>query len=109
MIFVEMTITEHALEKINEKMTGKEGHLKLKYVTEGCGCVMSGVPTLWFVDQVEDDDIAVDTNDMTVWMEKTKLVFFDDVLKIDYSDQAQTFQLKTPNQMLNGRMAFQIR
>ncbi len=34
---MEINITEKAAAKINEKTAGREGHLKLKYDTDGCG------------------------------------------------------------------------
>jgi uncharacterized protein YqkB len=81
--------------------------LKLKYETEGCGCVVSGVPTLWWVNELdEEEDTAVETNHHMVYVEKTKVVFLDEDLKIDFSQVANTFQLKSVGQYLNPRMAF---
>lgn len=102
-----ITITEIAAQKIDEKINGKQGFLKLKYDIEGCGCVVSGVPTLWLVTELdEDDDTAIETNEQTVYIEKSKAVFLDEELKIDFSLDANTFQLKSVGQYLNPRMAF---
>ncbi|WP_433742992.1 iron-sulfur cluster biosynthesis family protein [Falsibacillus pallidus] len=106
---MKITITNEALAKIEEKINGSGKVLKLKYETEGCGCVMSGVPTLMAVGQDElnqGEDIEVETNGMPIYMEKSKLVFFDEDLKIDYSASSNAYQLKSPNQILNGRMSF---
>ncbi|WP_028401761.1 iron-sulfur cluster biosynthesis family protein [Ectobacillus panaciterrae] len=104
-----ITITEEAEGKINELINGQEGMIKLKYETEGCGCVMSGVPTLWYVGAPKsDDDIIIETNYRPVLMEKSKRVFFDEELKIDFSKTANTFQLKSPGQIFNGTMAFRL-
>jgi uncharacterized protein YqkB len=51
----------------------------------------AGVPTLLFVASID---------------EKADLILFNDELKIDYSDSANSFQLKSPQQFVNGRMAF---
>ncbi|SFA97473.1 MULTISPECIES: iron-sulfur cluster biosynthesis family protein [unclassified Bacillus (in: firmicutes)] len=103
---MEIKMTEAAAQKINEKLQGKLGFLKLKYETEGCGCVVSGVTALWFVDELDEDDQAIQTNDITVHIEKSKVVFLDENMTIDFSESANTFQLRSPNQILNGRMSF---
>lgn len=103
---MEITITEAAAQKIGQRINGKAGFLKLKYDTEGCGCVVSGITALWLVNDLEDEDVAIETNDKTVYIEKSKAVFLDEKMKIDFSENSNTFQLKSPNQILNGRMSF---
>jgi uncharacterized protein YqkB len=103
---MQIQITEKAWQKINEKTSGKEGYVKLKYDTEGCGCVVSGISALWFVSELEDDDETIQTNRITIYIEKSKAVFFDEQMKIDFTEVANCYQLKSPNQILNGRMSF---
>lgn len=108
---VKLTITETAAERIKQKMDGKDLMLKLKYETDGCGCVVSGVPTLELTEKQELDrhDVQIETNIMPVIMEKSKVIFFDDELKIDFSTDSQAFRLVSPNQILNGRMALNVK
>lgn len=103
---MEIVITEAAIQKMNEKINGSNGYVKLKYDIEGCGCAVDGVFVLWLVDELDEDDIAIETNDRTIYMEKSKTVFFDEQMKIDFSDTANSFQLKSPYQILNGRLSF---
>ncbi|WP_108670920.1 iron-sulfur cluster biosynthesis family protein [Peribacillus acanthi] len=103
---MEITWTDTAKDKLNEKTQGLNGYLKLKYDTEGCGCVVNGVPTLWFVSQLDDDDLKVETNAGDIYVEKSKQVFMDDSMKIDFVKEANSFQLKSPGGMLNPRMGF---
>ncbi|HLO10688.1 MAG TPA: iron-sulfur cluster biosynthesis family protein [Pseudoneobacillus sp.] len=103
---MEIKITDKAAVKINEKISRKEGFLKLKYDIEGCGCVVSGVPALWFVSELDEDDEKVKTDGIPIYLEKSKAVFFDEQMKIDFLEQANCFQLKSPNQIINGRMSF---
>lgn len=103
---MEIMFTEIAKERIAEKTADKQGYLKLKYDTEGCGCVVNGVPTLWFVHSLEEEDIEIHTNSMSIYIEKSKMIFFDDEMKIDFKPQFNCFQLKSPNQILNPRMSF---
>ncbi len=108
-INVEINITAAAAEKINQRVNGREGYLKLKYDTDGCGCAVNGVVALWFVPNLDSDDIAIETNDRTVYVEKSKTVFFDEQMKIDFSNTANCFQLKSPQQILNGHMSLLIK
>jgi len=105
---MEITITDEAVVKIEEKTEGKRGHLKLKYNTDGCGCAVNGVVELWFVPAIENDDIEIKTNKWTVYIEKAKEVFYDEQMKIDFSKDGNCFQLISPQQILNGRMSLII-
>lgn len=102
---MEITITEKAANKIKERRAGKSGYIKLKYETDGCGCVVSGVPTLWFVNELDDGDHEINTNAGSIYIEKSKEVFFDENMTIDFSEKANCFQLKSPNQYINPRMS----
>ncbi len=53
---MKIELTNEAIRKIQDKIENEKGHLKLKYDTEGCGCVVSGIPTLWFFYLPADGD-----------------------------------------------------
>lgn len=101
---MKVTFTTKAIEKLTEKIDGQTKLLKLKYDTEGCGCVVSGISALWLVNEKEDDDFQIETNFQPVLIEKSKQVFFDEAMTIDFVQTANCFQLKSPNQILNPRM-----
>jgi len=101
-----ITITNSAIEELNKKIRERNGVLKIKYEIEDCGCT-GGVPFLWFVNSSKnEDDLLIHTNNRPVLIEKSILVHFDEELKIDYSRTANCFQLKSPQQILSGRMPF---
>ena len=104
-----IAISNTAQEVLKSKIGGKEGFLKIKYDTDGCGCGVTGIPVLEYVSHKENDDIEIDTDTMPVLLEKSKQVFYDENLKIDFSLSSNTFQLKSPGEILNGRMNFFIR
>lgn len=104
---VKITITEQAIEQLRRVRGNK--YVKLIYDTDDCGCAVNGVPMLLLVDQVDEHDVAIETNDMPIWMEKHRLIFFDDEMTIDVVDGAGCFQLKSPNQILNPRMSLMER
>ncbi len=97
--------TDKAIEKLKPILTNTNKQLKLKYDTDGCGCVVSGVTALWLVTQADADDVIVETNYVPVLLEKSRLVFFDDEMTIDVVEAAGCFQLKSPSQILNPRMS----
>lgn len=103
---MEINITETAAQKITEKKGEQRGYLKLKYETEGCGCVLSGVTSLWLVNKIDEDDRAIETSIGHIYVEKSKEVFLNDQLIIDFSISSNSFQLKSPNEYLNPRMSF---
>ncbi len=102
---MEIIITEAANAKIEERIKGRPGYLKLKYDTEGCGCAVDGVAALWFVPELDADDIAIKTNGRHIYVEKAKMVFFDEKMRIDFSTASNCFQLKSTQQIINGHMS----
>jgi len=106
---MKIEITTAAAEKINVRTEGRKGYLKLKYDTDGCGCAVNGVVVLWLVPELEEDDIEIETNDQSVYIEKAKEVFFDEQMKIDFSTATNCFQLKSPQQILNGYMSLIVK
>jgi uncharacterized protein YqkB len=102
---VNITFTEKAIQQLTPILTESKRMLKLKYDTDGCGCLVSGVIALWLVNEADDDDIAVETNFVPVLVEKSRLVFYDDTMTIDVAEGTSCFQLKSPGQILSPRMA----
>ncbi|WHY82814.1 iron-sulfur cluster biosynthesis family protein [Siminovitchia fortis] len=102
---VNITLTPEAANQIKKKLAGRDLDLKLMYDIDGCS--LSGIPTLRLMDKQErgSDEISVQTNEMPVWVEKSKLIFFDDHLEIDFSEQSHTYQLASAAEILNGRMS----
>ncbi|QFT89571.1 Iron-sulfur cluster insertion protein ErpA [Bacillus sp. THAF10] len=106
---MKVTFTEKAINKIKTKLDANEGKsLKLKYDTDGCGCVVSGVSALWITAEHDEDDVALDTNLGPLLMEKSKLVFFDEDMTVDFVESANSFMLKCPSQILNPRMSLLV-
>ncbi|MBM7621092.1 uncharacterized protein YqkB [Bacillus tianshenii] len=106
---MKVTFTERAAERVKAKLENQEGKwLKLKYDTDGCGCVVSGVSALWITPEKEDDDVALETNIGPLLMEKSKLLFFDEDMTVDFVESANTYMLKCPSQILNPRMSLLV-
>lgn len=101
-----ITFTERGMNKLSKTLREHEGsYVKIKYDTEGCGCVVSGVTVLWIVKQIDKEDVRVETNFVPVYVEKSKMVFLDEEMKIDFNETANTYMLISPQQILNPRMS----
>ncbi len=106
---MELIWTDQAIQerekRVGENSLGRASY-KLVYDTEGCGCVNNGVFFLSVVSGLENGDIEIRTNDEPVYAESRFAVYLNEKMSIDYSETAGSFQLKSPEQMLNPRMAF---
>lgn len=101
-----ITFTERAIAKLSKTIKDqKRYHVKLKYDTDGCGCVVSGVTALWIVSSIEEEDVCIQTNFVPVYIEKSKIIFFDEEMKIDFNETYHTYMLTSPQQILNPRMS----
>lgn len=102
---MELVFTGAALDRLEKKMQGKKGFLKLKHDTEGCGCVVSGVAALWLIDKTEDNDEKIPTNGPELYMDYNTEVFFDQTMTID-AHAGNHFCLKSPGEILNPAMKY---
>jgi uncharacterized protein YqkB len=100
---MEIIVTETAAKKLAERTAGKQGVFKIEYDTENC-CSVNGTAMLWFIDQPSDLDQKIQTNGLPVYMEKSKTIFFDEQMTIDYVASRGCFQLKSSNQFFNPSM-----
>ncbi|UTR14419.1 iron-sulfur cluster biosynthesis family protein [Salipaludibacillus sp. LMS25] len=97
----------------NEGKSVEANILFLQYETDGCGCVVSGVPKLIELSPVKitkDKDISIIETEPAPYraaIEKRVEWVYDDKLMIDYSSSVNMFQLKSPNQMINPRLTFE--
>ncbi|MFD1707070.1 iron-sulfur cluster biosynthesis family protein [Siminovitchia sediminis] len=102
---VQIKLTAQAAEQIKKKLAGRDLDVKLLYDMDGCS--LSGTPVLRLADKQErrSDEVSVETNEIPVRVEESKLLYLDDNLEIDFSEQSYAFQLSSPNEILNGRMS----
>lgn len=103
---MKIKITDTAAQQLHAKIAGQRGYLKLKYDIDGCGCAVNGVAALWLETDWNENEIEIETSSIPIYMEKSKQVFFDEEMTIDYNATAGCFQLKSPNEYLNPRMSY---
>lgn len=96
---VRIDFTPAAAARVEAELPGSQVKLKLLYDTEGCGCVMSGVPTLLSIAEPDDGDERAEGGPIEVWFQKRYEVFFEEALKIDAREGSLDFVLKSDNQI----------
>ncbi|WP_077621656.1 iron-sulfur cluster biosynthesis family protein [Sediminibacillus massiliensis] len=93
-----LTMTEHAAEKLTQLMQHPQDLLLVFYDTEGC-CGVNGVPTLRFVKNFTDELEEVICDRMSAAVISAQKVFFEKNMKLDFD--GNIFRLSSPQGMLN--------
>lgn len=82
---------------------------KLVFDSEGCGCSVDGVPTLWLITNPDPGDVQAGTNEGEVWVKPQHLVFFEDKLRVGYLPEHRSFKLSSDGQTYTTRLKLQDR
>jgi uncharacterized protein YqkB len=100
---MQITFTEPALQQL-EPYTNTEldGILKLVYDTEGCGCAVNGVASLWLVSEPGPLDAAAESRPIRVLYNPKHEIFFEEHLIIDYQPKTKSYIIKSNNQIYNS-------
>lgn len=101
-----ITFTDSAERKLRPYM--EEGMLRLKFLhdTEGCGCVVSGVPVLQLVEGPGQHDSEGEGYPLPFLYEQRHEVFYEPNMRIDYDVANNAFSLKSDNQIYTTSMRF---
>ncbi|WP_308634366.1 iron-sulfur cluster biosynthesis family protein [Paenibacillus silvisoli] len=101
---MQFSFTPSAIGQLSPYMKDGGKSLKLLYDTEGCGCVVSGVPTLQLLDQPHPDDKLGSGTPYSVWYEPRYEVFFEPNLRIDYNEARSSFSLRSDSQIYTANL-----
>lgn len=102
---INIQFSKAAKEAIRKKMKQKDVVLKLVYDTEGCGCGVSGVPTLYMVDEIQDG-VKAKSDTFPIYYDEQQRVFFEEQLMIDINHHAYgAFVLKSNGQIYSSYMS----
>lgn len=96
---MKLTLTEAAINKINELNKNNYPYLLLRYDTKGMGCGVNGLPTFCLVEKKDSNQIDVENDTIPTLITEMQAVFFAENLKIDYVNG--TFRLSSPEGILN--------
>ncbi|MCS7464437.1 hypothetical protein N0M98_30520 [Paenibacillus doosanensis] len=100
---MQITFTDQAVDQLGKYQINENGELKLVYDSEGCGCAVSGVPTLWIVDRAGERDLRAEGTPYELLYEKKHEVFFEDRMTLDYAEN-RGYVLKSSGQIYNANM-----
>ncbi|SFF09076.1 Uncharacterized protein YqkB [Paenibacillus catalpae] len=101
-----ITFTPAAVKALTPYIEDDGRQLKLLYDTEGCGCVVSGIPALELIEQGGPDDKLAQGDPFPFWFEPRHEVFFEPELRIDYDTARGTYSLKSDNQIYTLNLRF---
>ncbi|MBD2847625.1 iron-sulfur cluster biosynthesis family protein [Paenibacillus sp. IB182496] len=99
-----MTFTPAALARLAPMLETSGKQLKLLHDTEGCGCVMSGVPALQLIPGPGPDDRAGESETLPFLFEPRHAIFFEPRLTVDYTADSDRFTLKSTQQIYTNRL-----
>lgn len=97
--------THEAVDEITKKLAGRSGRIKLEFDSEGCGCSVSGVPTLWLVNESSEHDLKAEGDPYETFYDRKQEVFFEEKMKINYNVNTQAFSLTSNSQIYNQMMS----
>ncbi|SDN84199.1 Uncharacterized protein YqkB [Paenibacillus sp. yr247] len=102
---MKITFTDTAIHRLTPVAGHNEAILKLVFDTEGCGCSVNGVPTLWLVSKANEDDITAETEIFKLIYKAKDEIFFEENMKIDFHEGNKSYILKSNNQIYNAGMS----
>ncbi|WEK55794.1 MAG: iron-sulfur cluster biosynthesis family protein [Candidatus Cohnella colombiensis] len=101
--------SDQALVEMKSKFGNEATLWRLVYDSEGCGCSVDGVPTLWAVNATEPTDVQIGSNAVQVWSDPRHLIFFEDHVRISYLPEHRSFKLSSDGQTYTNRLKLQDR
>ncbi|MDK8179724.1 iron-sulfur cluster biosynthesis family protein [Paenibacillus sp. UMB4589-SE434] len=101
---IDLQLTEAAIEAIEQQLNGT-GILKLIYDTDGCGCAVNGVPSLWLVSEPSAFDVSILTNaPFPIVIDRHQTVFFEEQMRL-YTQGSGYYKLSSNQQIYSVHVA----
>lgn len=97
---------DKAIEKAQKIIDGKDGMVKLIIDSEDCGCGDDGVTTLWYISEREGNEVEIETNMGKMLVDKDKMVYLSEEMKIMWVDDFNCFRLTSTNGIITAFMKF---
>jgi uncharacterized protein YqkB len=95
-----------ATDRLSPYLEDGTKQLKLLHDTEGCGCVVSGVPALQLISESSVDDKLAQGEPFPFWFEPRHEVYYEPHLRIDYNTERDSFSLKSDSQIYTLHLRF---
>lgn len=95
-----------AIDRITPYLDNRELKLKFLHDTEGCGCVVSGVPALQLINEPTVDDRLGQGEPFVYYYEPRHEIYYEPQMKIDYNAETGSFSLKSDSQIYTHHLRF---
>ncbi|EFM12055.1 conserved hypothetical protein [Paenibacillus curdlanolyticus YK9] len=99
-----ITFTPSAQAALKPYLADGSRQIKLLYDTEGCGCVVSGVPALQMIETGGPDEALGNGDPFSFWYEPRFEVFFEPKLRVDFDESRHAFSLKSDGQIYTNNL-----
>ncbi|MFX3632898.1 MAG: iron-sulfur cluster biosynthesis family protein [Candidatus Pristimantibacillus sp.] len=101
-----ITFSASAIEQLSPYISDGTKKLKLLHDTEGCGCVVSGVPALQLVQETSVDDKLTKGDPFPFLYEPRHEIYYEPNLRINYDPDRESYSLKSDNQIYTLNLRF---
>ncbi|OBZ17443.1 MULTISPECIES: iron-sulfur cluster biosynthesis family protein [Bacillales] len=95
-----------AIERLSPYLQDGKSLLKLLHDTEGCGCVVSGVPALQLISEPSVDDKLAQGEPFPFYYEPRHEIYYEPQLRVDYNPSNDSFSLKSDSQIYTLHLRF---
>ncbi|CAM4406951.1 uncharacterized protein YqkB [Paenibacillus endophyticus] len=95
-----------AVDRLSPYLTDGKTELKLLHDTEGCGCVVSGVPALQLITEPSVDDKLAQGEPFDFYYEPRHEVYYEPRMRVDYDAARDSFSLKSDSQIYTTNLRF---
>lgn len=103
---MQIIFSEAARDRIKPHLEDGKKNLKFLHDTEGCGCVVSGVPALQLINEPTVDDKLALGESFDYYYEPRHEIYYEPLLKIDYNAEKSSFSLKSDSQIYTLHLRF---
>lgn len=100
---MKLKITDEALHQLQLLQPEDRPKLRMEYDSDGCGCGVNGMPSIYFTNQSTEYDIKVENEHYTIFLDEQQKVFFKPVMTLEWNKRL--FRLKSPEGMLNPSLS----
>jgi uncharacterized protein YqkB len=95
-----------AIDRLSPYIQDGKNQLKLLHDTEGCGCVVSGVPALQLISEPSVDDKLAQGEPFPFYYEPRHEIYYEPQLRVDYNAVNDSFSLKSDSQIYTINLRF---
>ena len=99
-------VTENAAAALMKYVQSPKERIRLVYDSEGCGCAVSGVVSLWLDDSEDSDEAPAESNHqaLPLYYLRRQKIFFEDAVRLDYLPERRAFRLSSDGQIYGNNI-----